>query len=132
MVNDEGHVMTNSFCGTPGYLAPEVIQDPAYGFAVDWWQLGVVAFEMATKRPPFQVGDGDNEQTITRILCKDVKFPACVELSACTKSFLRDLLIKDPSIRLGANGGDEVKEHAFFRCICWSDLEYKKVNAKST
>ncbi|EDW26147.1 GL25406 [Drosophila persimilis] len=116
----------NSFCGTMEYIAPEMIQSrpKGYDYAVDWWSLGVLTFELLIGEPPFGSKLG-NRQIVRRIQECQPLIPESI--CPIAKDFLLRTLEKDPMYRLGGNdrGAREVKEHAFFHGINWSAVRAK-------
>uniref|UniRef100_A0A665UF49 Uncharacterized protein n=1 Tax=Echeneis naucrates TaxID=173247 RepID=A0A665UF49_ECHNA len=104
---------TSTFCGTPEFLAPEVLTETSYTRAVDWWGLGVLIFEMLVGESPFP-GD-DEEEVFDSIVNDEVRYPRFLSTEAI--SIMRRLLRRSPERRLGAGERDaeEVKKHLFFR-----------------
>uniref|UniRef100_A0A8C1HDC5 protein kinase C n=1 Tax=Cyprinus carpio carpio TaxID=630221 RepID=A0A8C1HDC5_CYPCA len=116
---------TSTFCGTPEFLAPEVLTETSYTRAVDWWGLGVLIFEMLVGESPFP-GD-DEEEVFDSIVNDEVRYPRFLSTEAI--SIMRRLLRRNPERRLGAGERDaeEVKKHPFFRDMDWAALLAKKI-----
>uniref|UniRef100_A0A672KZE4 protein kinase C n=1 Tax=Sinocyclocheilus grahami TaxID=75366 RepID=A0A672KZE4_SINGR len=116
---------TSTFCGTPEFLAPEVLTDSTYTRAVDWWGLGVLIYEMLVGESPFP-GD-DEEEVFDSIVNDEVRYPRF--LSPESVSIIQKLLQKNPEKRLGAGEQDasEVKRHRFFQGLDWEALLAKRV-----
>ncbi|XP_021499100.1 serine/threonine-protein kinase N2 isoform X3 [Meriones unguiculatus] len=116
---------TSTFCGTPEFLAPEVLTETSYTRAVDWWGLGVLIYEMLVGESPFP-GD-DEEEVFDSIVNDEVRYPRFLSTEAI--SIMRRLLRRNPERRLGAGERDaeDVKKHPFFRLTDWNALMDKKV-----
>uniref|UniRef100_A0A7N9ARK3 protein kinase C n=1 Tax=Mastacembelus armatus TaxID=205130 RepID=A0A7N9ARK3_9TELE len=116
---------TSTFCGTPEFLAPEVLTDDNYTRAVDWWGMGVLIYEMLVGESPFP-GE-DEEEVFDSIVNDDVQYPTSLPPDAV--AIIQKLLKKNPVKRLGAGERDanEVKGEKFFETIDWEALLAKKV-----
>uniref|UniRef100_A0A665WLF9 protein kinase C n=1 Tax=Echeneis naucrates TaxID=173247 RepID=A0A665WLF9_ECHNA len=116
---------TSTFCGTPEFLAPEVLTDTSYTRAVDWWGLGVLIYEMLVGESPFP-GD-DEEEVFDSIVNDEVRYPRFLSTEAI--GIMRRLLRRNPERRLGSGEKDaeDVKKQPFFRTMDWEALLQRKV-----
>merc|ERR1711963_1098043 len=118
-----GGKLTNTFCGTPSYLPPEVVRNMQYGRAVDWWGLGVVMYELLTGQLPFYAEE--RKMMFRLIVTEKVKYPK--SFSSEAREIISKLLVKNPD-RLGSvNDAEELMEHPFFSVINWTDLKKKRI-----
>lgn len=112
--------VTYTLCGTPDYIAPEVISTKPYNKSVDWWSFGIYIYEMLAGYTPFY--DANAMKTYENILNAELKFPPFFNADA--QDLLSKLIERDLSKRLGnlQNGSEDVKNHPWFSEVVWEKL----------
>ncbi|CAF0931233.1 unnamed protein product [Brachionus calyciflorus] len=118
---------TSTFCGTPEYLAPEILLKKPYTRAVDWWCLGCVIYEMLYGLPPFY--SRNTKEMYENILNEQVRINPEIPVSDFAKKIIYELLKKKQFERLGSSEADfeEVQDHQFFSDIDWTALIEKRL-----
>ena len=116
---------TYTLCGTPEYIAPEVLLNKGHGKGVDWWTLGILTYEMLVGQPPFV--DDDPMGIYQQILAGKVNFPRFIDRNA--KSLIKKLLVADLTKRFGClkNGAEDIKKHKWYRGLNWAALYNKQL-----
>ncbi|KAK2919061.1 microtubule-associated serine/threonine-protein kinase 1 isoform X2 [Channa argus] len=128
----EGHIekdarefLDKQVCGTPEYIAPEVILRQGYGKPVDWWAMGIILYEFLVGCVPF-FGDTP-EELFGQVITDDIVWPDGDDaLPADAQSLISALLQTNPLVRLGTGGAYEVKQHSFFTELDWNSLLRQK------
>ena len=146
MLDKEGHIkladfgmckegmgptdMTNTFCGTPDYIAPEILLTQTgkkYGRSVDWWSYGILIYEMLSGISPFGSDTEDEGNVYRQILQAKLRFP--LNIKGASRNIIEALLVREPTKRLGCppNSEEEIKEHYYFKTLNWDDVEQRRV-----
>lgn len=123
MLNEYGKSQPKTICGTPEYLAPEILQETGYEKSVDWWSFGILLYEMLTGKSPFKLA---KVPSIYEYYVP-IDYPNNIVPEA--KSLLQQLLKIEPKERLGygPKGTQNIQNHPFFKGINWNDVLNKKM-----
>ncbi|KAG0000005.1 camp-dependent protein kinase catalytic subunit [Entomortierella chlamydospora] len=116
-----------TFCGTPDYLAPEVIKSQGYGKAADWWSFGIFIFEMLAGYPPFY--DDDLFKMCQKIVDGEMRYPKYFD--GLAKDLLKRLLVADLTKRYGnlRDGCFDIRNHGWFEGVDWTMVLRREIAA---
>ncbi|CAK6949955.1 protein kinase C theta type [Scomber scombrus] len=112
---------TSTFCGTPDYIAPEILLGQKYNSSVDWWSFGVLLYEMLIGQSPFH--GRDEEELFQSIRTDNPVYPRWLTKDA--RDILIKLFVREPEERLGVKGN--IRQHSFFSSTDWEALEQREV-----
>uniref|UniRef100_A0A3B4ZEX2 non-specific serine/threonine protein kinase n=1 Tax=Stegastes partitus TaxID=144197 RepID=A0A3B4ZEX2_9TELE len=125
MEKDTREFIDKQVCGTPEYIAPEVILRQGYGKPVDWWAMGIILYEFLVGCVPF-FGDTP-EELFGQVVSDEIIWPEGDDaLPADAQDLITRLLRQSPLDRMGTGGASEVKQHPFFLGLDWNGLLRQK------